>query len=178
VTGTDDEASCERRRGVCYLNPRGLRGPICTISSSRSAVRQSPLAFALGSYALTIEIDSSWVNIPPALRLRQYDVVIDKDYGHYAPVRVVSGGFEVPEMAELWAVDFGSRFEWNNFDSGGCDYPEAVAGSPPLYMCGDGNWAMSGTVISGVMRGTAFLDGARPDTACTAPLRFEMRRKP
>lgn len=27
-------------------------------------------------------------------------------------------GFEVPEMAELWAVEYGSRFEWNNFDVG------------------------------------------------------------
>jgi len=142
------------------------------------AVPPSPLAFVFGSYALTIEIDTSCVNIPPALRLRQYDAVIDKGYGHYAPVRVVSGGFEVPEMAELWAVDYGSRFEWNNFDTGGCDYPEAVAGSPPLYMCGDGNWAMSGTTISGVMRGAAFLEGARPGTACTAPLHFEMRRQP
>jgi hypothetical protein len=93
-------------------------------------------------------------------------------------VRVVSGGFETPEMAELWAVEYRSRFEWNNFDAGGCDYPEAVPGGPPLYMCGDGNWAMSGTTISGVMRGATFLEGARPGTVCTAPLHFEMRRQP
>ena len=58
------------------------------------AVLPSPLAFVFGSYALTIAIDSSCLNIPPALRLRQDHVVIDKGYGHYAPVRVVSGGFE------------------------------------------------------------------------------------
>jgi hypothetical protein len=52
------------------------------------------------------------------------------------------------------------RFEWNNFDIGGCDYPEAT-GSTPLYVCGEGTAMLNESTISGVMTGNAFLGGSR-----------------
>jgi hypothetical protein len=54
----------------------------------------------------------------------------------FGVTRYVSAGSASPIIAavyralraELWAVDYGSRFEWNNFDVGGCDYPEGCRG--------------------------------------------------
>lgn len=120
-----------------------------------------PLAFVFGSYALTIAKERSCVNSPPALRLRQCDVVIDRSYGPYAPVRVADSRYPKWPNCGLWSTDRASSGTTLTL---GCDYPEAVAGSPSLYMCGDGK--------------TAFLEGTRPGTACTAPLHFEMHRQP
>jgi hypothetical protein len=68
---------------------------------------------------------------------------------------------------EIWppGPDFRYRFEWNTLDIGGCDYPDA-RGSAQLYVCGDGFGVLTGSAISGVIRGRISRD--QPCPYCTA----------
>ena len=71
----------------------------------------------------------------------------------------LSGGRDVAARA-----DSRYRFEWNNFDIGGCDYPEVLE-STQVYVCGDGFGISSGSDISGVMNGNAFLETSERHSA-------------
>ncbi len=144
--------------------------------SSSPASRPSPFAAVAGRYVLTLEIDQSCRGIPPALRSRNYNVEVEDRGWHYAPVRVLSGGYSEPVMGELWesAPAGRYRFEWNSFDIGGCDYPETV-GSNQLYICGDGIGTREGSTISGEMIGAAFLEGVSRQ-GCDGPGRFSLVR--
>jgi hypothetical protein len=107
-----------------------------------------------------------------------YDVVLEDQGWHYLPIRMADARFGYLG-GEIWPPGFDPRyrFEWNNFDVGGCDYPE-VTGSTELYVCGDGFGTLSGSTISGVMTGNAFLSTSRPPY-CTgvASHRFALVRK-
>jgi hypothetical protein len=113
----------------------------------------SPFANIAGDYTLTLEIDASCSSIPLPLRTRAYDVVLEDKGWHFMPIRMVDERFG-HLGGEIWppASDLRYRFEWNNFDVGGCDYPE-VSGSTELYVCGDGFGSLSGSTISGVING-------------------------
>ena len=76
-------------------------------------------------------------------------VLEDKGW-HFMPIRMVDERFG-HLGGEIWppASDLRYRFVWNNFDVGGCDYPE-VSGSTELYVCGDGFGSLNGSAISGV----------------------------
>ena len=139
--------------------------PVAPLPSPAS--QPSPFAAVAGQYVLTIEIDQSCRGIPPALRLRNYNVEVEDRGWHFAPVRALSGGYSEPIMGELWESAGGRyRFEWNSFDIFGCDYPETV-GSEQLYICGDGIGTREGSTISGEMIGAAFLEGG--SRGCEAP---------
>lgn len=138
----------------------------------------SPFANVVGNYALTIEIDEKCAEIPRPLRVREYDVVVEGNSSHYLPVRVVGDRFG-DLGGELWAPgpDARFRFEWNNFDVLRCDYPEPT-GSSQLYLCGDGTGTLAESTISGIIRGSAFLEGSRPEAYCTgASHRFTLVRE-
>jgi hypothetical protein len=108
--------------------------------SSVPSAPPSPFANIAGDYRLTIEIrdERCAARLPPPLRVRAYDVVLDDKKWHFLPVLIVGEGFG-HLGGELWPPDPDSRyrFEWNNFDVGGCDYPEHI-GSTELYVCGEG----------------------------------------
>ena len=129
----------------------------------------SPFTSIVGDYTLTIEIDESCGSIPPALRTRAYDVVLEDKGWHFMPIRMADERFGYLG-GEIWppGPDARYRFEWNNFDIGGCDYPEAT-GSTQLYVCGDGLGTLTGSAMSGVIHGSAFLDTSRPRTAPVLP---------
>ena len=122
----------------------------------------SPFASIVGDYTLTIEIDESCGSIPLPLRTRAYNVVLEDKGWHFMPIRMADARFGYLG-GEIWppGPDSRYRFEWNNFDIGGCDYPEAT-GSTQLYVCGDGFGTLTGSTMSGVIHGSAFLDTSRP----------------
>src|SRR5205823_3325653 len=98
----------------------------------------SPFANIAGDYTLIITMDEKCTQIPEPLRVRTYDVVLDGNSpGRFSPgyidVAIVGNRFG-GLGGELWAPrsDSRYRFEWNNFDVGGCDYPDPST-SPPLY---------------------------------------------
>jgi hypothetical protein len=135
----------------------------------------------VGNYRLTIEIDEKCTEIPQTLRVRAYDVAVEDKGWHFIPVRIVGEGFGYLG-GELWppSPDGRYRFEWNNFDVGGCDYPEPI-GSTQFYVCGDGFGTLSESTISGVIHGGAFFEGSGPRVYCRLPggasHRFELVRQ-
>jgi hypothetical protein len=144
----------------------------------------SPFASIAGDYTLTITMDEKCTQIPEPLRVRTYDVVLDGNSpGRFSPGYInvdiaddTFGGLG----GELWAPrsDSRYRFEWNNFDIGGCDYPDPTT-SPALYLCGDGFGVIDDTTISGVIDGNSFLGGSPPRLSCVgASHRFALVRRP
>ena len=93
------------------------------------------------------------------------------------PVRIAGDRFGYLG-GELWppGPDSRFRFEWNSFEEiGGCDYPEPTD-STSLYLCGDGSGTLDAAALSGVIQGSAFLEGSRP--RCTnASHRFALVRQ-
>jgi hypothetical protein len=120
----------------------------------------------VGDYKLTIELDEKCSEIPKPLRVRTYDVTLEDKGWHYMTVRIVGEEFGYLG-GELWppGPDARYRFEWNNFDVGGCDYPEPTGGAP-LYLCGDGSVTLSESVLSGMIAGSAWLDGTSSVARC------------
>ena len=138
----------------------------------------SPFTSIVGDYTLTIEIDESCGSIPLPLRTRAYDVVLEDKGWHFMPIRMADERFGYLG-GEIWppGPDSRYRFKWNNFDIGGCDYPEPT-GSTQLYVCGDGFGTLTGSAMSGVMSGSAFLDTSRPPyCAGVASHRFALAPK-
>jgi len=163
----------------CLLSG-GLVG--CTASPSAPSPpplsAASPFASIVGDYTLTIEIDESCRSIPQLLRTRSYDVVLEDKGWHFMPIRTADERFG-HLGGEIWppGPDSRYRFEWNNFDIGGCDYPEPT-GSTQLYVCGDGFGIPSASGISGVIDGNAFLETSRPPSCGgVASHRFALVRK-
>jgi hypothetical protein len=128
-----------------------------------------------------MEIDDKCTQIPAALRVRRYDAVLEDRGWHFLPVKVAGGGFPEPTlMADLWppSQDGRWRFEWNDFDVGGCDYPEPLNDSTELYVCGDGGLTLSDSTLSGTIPGSAFIKGSGPEIRCTGSHRFTFVRRP
>jgi hypothetical protein len=109
----------------------------------------SPFTNILGDYTLTLDLDESCASIPQPLRTRTYDVVLEDKGWHFMPIRMADGRFG-DLGGEIWppGPDARYRFEWNNFDVGGCDYPEPT-GIGPLYLCGVGTVTRSESTLSG-----------------------------
>ena len=155
----------------------------CTASpsapSSSAPSTASPFTNIVGDYVLTIEIDASCRSIPEPLRKRTYNVVLEDKGWHFMPIRMAEEGYGYLG-GEIWPPGSDSRYrvEWNNFeDIGGCDYPE-VTESTQFYVCGDGFGILSGSDISGVMSGNAFLETSRASSCAGAPShRFMLARK-
>jgi hypothetical protein len=137
----------------------------------------SPFEHLVGQYTLTIEIDESCAVIPAGLRTRAYDVVLGPAGYHYLPVTIAGQRFG-PLGGEIWPPTLqGYRFEWNNFDVTGCEYPEPID-STQLYVCGDGFGTLTDSTMSGVMRGNAFLEGSPRPYCAREPLhRFMLVRR-
>jgi hypothetical protein len=137
----------------------------------------SPFDDLVGQYTLTIEIDESCVVIPVGLRTRTYDVVLGPAGYHYLPITIAGERFG-QLGGEIWPpTSQGYPFEWNSFDVNGCDYPEPID-STRLYVCGEGFGTLSDSTMSGVIRGSAFLEGSpRPYCAREALHRFTLARR-
>jgi len=162
--------------------------PGCNSSpSAPSPVPSRPVSsFAqiAGDYALTVEIDidKTCTTFPQALRVRRYDAAVIDKYPHYAPLRVVGGGFTKPfEIGEffpdssLTASRF--RFEWNMFDVGGCDYPEPLSESTDLYLCAGGVVTLSESTMTADLPGRAFITGDAREIRCFGSHRFAFVRQ-
>jgi hypothetical protein len=145
---------------ACTTSPAGP-------SISAPVASPSPFANVVGDYRLTIEIDDKCAQIPPALKVRAFEVALEDEGLPYIPVRVIGERFG-HLGGDLWrpGSDSRYRFEWNNFDFGGCDYPETI-GATQLYLCGDGTVTLSESTLSGVIVGKAFLEGSPYDAQCT-----------
>jgi len=151
-------------RIVCWMllsTSLGCAGSPSAPSPSPSPTA-SPFTSIVGDYTLTIEIDESCGSIPLPLRTRAYDVVLEDKGWHFMPIRIADARFGYLG-GEIWPPGPDSRYrvKWNNFDIGGCDYPEAT-GSTQLYVCGDGFGTLTGSAMSGVIHGSAFLDTSNP----------------
>jgi hypothetical protein len=163
---------------VCGLMLAALLA--CTTSPAipSSSPPPSPFANVAGDYRLTIEIDEKCAQIPQPLRVRTYDVVLEDKGWHFMPIRMADERFS-QLGGDIWppGSDSQYRVRWNNFDIGGCDYPEPT-GSTQLYLCGDGAGTLSESTISGVIGGSAFLGGTGPEAYCTgASHRFALVRQ-
>jgi hypothetical protein len=137
-----------------------------TAPSPQPQAAPSPFATVTGSYRLTIEVDAKCTAIPSPLRVRTFDVALEDKGWHFVQVRIVDDGFGFlgGELSPPGA-DARYRFEWNNFDIGGCDYPEPTGGVP-LYLCGAGSVILSGSMLSGEIVGSAWVDGSPAAARC------------
>jgi hypothetical protein len=147
--------------------------PACSGSTAAPSPLQSqppsPFAGIVGNYTLTIDLDQKCTNIPQSLRERIYDVAL-QDEGQFLEVHITDEGFGYLG-GDLWPQQNSeSRFDfrWNDrFDgAGGCDYPDPT-GSTPFYLCGNGTATITGSTLSGVIRGGASLAGGAPAASCT-----------
>jgi hypothetical protein len=146
--------------------------------------RISPFAQIAGDYALTVEIDNdnTCTTFPQALRVRRYDAAVLDKYSHYAPLRVVGGGFTKPfEIGEFFpdtSLDPSRfRFEWNMFDVGGCDEPEPLSESTDLYLCASGIVTRSTSTMTGDIPGRASITGGVREIRCSGSHRFTFVRQ-
>jgi hypothetical protein len=118
----------------------------------------SPFAKLAGDYTLTLELDAC-AAFPQSLRVRTYDAVLEDKGWPFLPIRIAGGGFsESTWMADLWTLDDARfRLVWNDFDAGGCDYPEPLTDSTALYVCGRGTVTRSESIITGTLLGGAHI---------------------
>jgi len=174
-------------RASCALGLTLAALPGCTqLPSAPSPVPPppvSPFAQIAGDYDLTVEIDidKTCPTFPQEVRVRRYDAAVLDKYFHFAPLRVMGGGFTTPfEIGEFWPDALHPsqfRFEWNMFDVGGCDYPEPLSESTDLYLCASGIVTLDGSTITSDIPGRASITGGVREIRCSASHRFTFVRQ-
>ena len=116
-----------------------------------------------GTYTLTIDLDESCSAMPAAARHRVYQAILEDRGWHFLVVSIAGGGFVEPrQVGDLFSGDlnpalhYDPRLKWNNFDLN-CDVREPLAGGGELAVCGEGPIARSSALLSGAVKGYAYV---------------------
>jgi hypothetical protein len=116
-----------------------------------------------GTYTLTIDLDEGCNAMPAAARHRVYQARLEDRGWHFLVVSIAGGGFsETTQLGDLFSGELGAvqrydpRLKWNSFDIG-CDVREPLADGGELAVCGDGPIARSEGMLSGAVKGYAFI---------------------
>ena len=137
-----------------------------------------------GTYTLTVDLDDSCSAMPAAARHRVYRATLEDRGWHYLVVSIVGGGFSEPtQLGDLFSGELGAvqrydpRLKWNNFDWF-CDVTEPLADGAALAVCGEGPIARSESVLSGALKGYAFISRGNAVVArCEGVHQFSFERR-
>jgi hypothetical protein len=123
-----------------------------------------------GPYSLTFTADER-CPLPPALKVLEYDVSLERTPFRYLAVRVPGKAF----VGDLWVFGTekdGLTLRWNV----DCDAHD-TAGSTSFRLCGEGSAPVGETAISGMLQGTFYRDFANQPYCATGIHRFEFQRR-
>jgi hypothetical protein len=166
--------------GILALACEGPTQPRSTQPPERFDPR-AVLEQLAGSYSLTLNVSAQCPGIPDAVRQRSYRATLEQTRFGYLGVRVVGGGYSEPVgIGDLYPEPGGKvTLRWNDFDFGSCydSYPEQVDGNTRLVVCGQGVGTQDGSMITGALGASAWIDqaGVR-GTVCHGAHEFRFTR--
>ena len=154
--------------------------------SSAPLPPSSPLAGLVGSYTVAIDLAKECTELPEAVKLRKYQLVLKgphRGFGGQSFLSIVEatgGGLSEPTtMGDFWSSGL---LRWNTNELGQCDgsvdgVPESLPDGGRVIICASGIMPLGDSPVSAAIAGTARIEDSDSKVrSCSGMHRFVFTR--